>query len=87
MEWLRSTACAGEDPELFFPVGPTGPAPRDLAAAERVRARRRVTAPCPPGFALDGGPAPGVRGDTGEDGRTAPLRGTTNDSRRRNSTP
>ncbi|MEW2075210.1 WhiB family transcriptional regulator [Streptomyces sp. NPDC013433] len=86
MEWLRSAACAGEDPEPFLPVGPTGPASRDLAAAERVRARCRVTAPCP-GLALDGGPAPGVRGDPGEDGRATPLRGTTDDSRRRNSTP
>ncbi|MFD7687686.1 WhiB family transcriptional regulator [Streptomyces sp. NPDC059781] len=85
MEWLRSAACAGEDPELFFPVGSTGPALRDLAA-ERVRARCRATPRCP-GFALDSGPASGVRGGTGEDEREAPLRRTTDDSRRRNSTP
>ncbi|MFC8390379.1 WhiB family transcriptional regulator [Streptomyces sp. NPDC057238] len=86
MKWLRSAACAGEDPELFFPVGSTGPALRDLAAAKRVCARCRVT-PQSLGFALDSGPTSGVRGGTGEDERAALLRRTTDDSRRRNSTP
>ncbi|MFF5158057.1 WhiB family transcriptional regulator [Streptomyces sp. NPDC000348] len=86
MEWLRSAARAGEDPELFLPAGSTGPALRDLTAAERVYARCRVTAQRL-GPALDAGPAPGVRGRTGEDGREALLRGTTDDSRRRNGTP
>ncbi|MFE2279883.1 WhiB family transcriptional regulator [Streptomyces sp. NPDC059454] len=86
MEWLRSAACAGEDPELFFPVGSTGPALRDLAAAKRVCARCRVSAQCL-GFAVEGGLTSGVWGGTGEDEREALLRGTTDDSRRRNSTP
>ncbi len=35
MKWLRYAACVGEDPELFFPVGTTGPAVEDLTAAKR----------------------------------------------------
>lgn len=35
MDWRQHAACVGKDPELFFPVGVTGPA---LEQAERAKA-------------------------------------------------
>ncbi|MEV5886539.1 WhiB family transcriptional regulator [Streptomyces sp. NPDC052020] len=73
MEWLRRAACADEDPELFFPVGTTGPALRDIDAAKKVCARCPVTAECLE-FALGCGRASGVWGGTCEEERVALLR-------------
>ncbi|WP_280892342.1 WhiB family transcriptional regulator [Streptomyces sp. LBL] len=73
MEWLRSAACVGEDPELFFPVGTTGPALRETAAAKRVCARCSVVHRCLE-FALGSGQTSGVWGGTGEVERDALLR-------------
>jgi WhiB family redox-sensing transcriptional regulator len=82
MEWLRSAACVGEDPELFFPVGTTGPALRDVAAAKRVCARCRVTADCLD-YALDSGQTSGVWGGTGEEERADLLRTARTDATRK----
>ncbi|MFE0514310.1 WhiB family transcriptional regulator [Streptomyces sp. NPDC058964] len=73
MEWLRRAACTGEDPELFFPVGTTGPALRDIAAAKRVCARCPVITPCL-AYALAHGQTHGVWGGTCEAERAALLR-------------
>lgn len=73
MEWLREAACVGEDPELFFPVGTTGPALDDIAAAKRVCARCPVLRECL-NWALRTGQTAGVWGGLGEDERTAMLR-------------
>ncbi|MEU5595846.1 WhiB family transcriptional regulator [Streptomyces sp. NPDC020298] len=73
MEWLRAAACVGEDPELFFPVGTTGPALRDAAAAKRVCARCPVTTQCLT-YALACGQTSGVWGGTCEEERDAQLR-------------
>ncbi|MFF4584892.1 WhiB family transcriptional regulator [Streptomyces sp. NPDC001388] len=73
MEWLRSAACVGEDPELFFPVGTTGPALREVADAKRVCARCPVVADCLD-YALGSGQTSGVWGGTGEAERVALLR-------------
>ncbi|GEC02911.1 transcriptional regulator WhiB [Streptomyces spinoverrucosus] len=73
MEWLRRAACVGEDPELFFPVGTTGPALRDIAAAKRVCARCSVITQCLR-YALSSGQTSGVWGGTGEHERAALLR-------------
>ncbi|MFI5674227.1 WhiB family transcriptional regulator [Streptomyces cellulosae] len=81
MEWLRSAACVGEDPELFFPVGTTGPALREIAAAKRVCARCPVTSQCLR-FALDSGQTSGVWGGTCEEERDALLRTARADARR-----
>ncbi len=35
-DWRRSAACRDTDPALFFPVGTTGPAVEQIAAAKRV---------------------------------------------------
>lgn len=73
MEWLRQAACAGEDPELFFPVGTAGPALRDIATAKRVCARCPVAAQCLD-WALRSGQTSGVWGGTCEDERAELLR-------------
>ncbi|EFL36293.1 transcription factor WhiB [Streptomyces viridochromogenes DSM 40736] len=81
MEWLRSAACVDEDPELFFPVGTTGPSLRDISAAKRICSRCPVTDQCL-SFALSSGRTSGVWGGTCEEERDALLR-TTNDAGRR----
>ncbi|MFI5684073.1 WhiB family transcriptional regulator [Streptomyces sp. NPDC051636] len=78
MEWLRSAACVGEDPELFFPVGTTGPALRDVTAAKRVCARCPVVTQCL-AYALANGQTSGVWGGTCEEERDALLRASRND--------
>ncbi len=73
----------GEDPELFFPVGTTGPALDDIAAAKRVCARCPVRRECL-NWALGNGQTVGVWGGMGEDERIALLRraGTADAARR-----
>ncbi|WP_328484809.1 WhiB family transcriptional regulator [Streptomyces sp. NBC_00377] len=73
MEWLRAAACVGEDPELFFPVGTTGPALREATAAKRVCARCPVRGECL-SYALGTAQTSGVWGGTGEEERTELLR-------------
>lgn len=36
MDWRSRAACLGVDPELFFPIGNTGPAVTQVAEAKRV---------------------------------------------------
>ena len=36
MQWLESARCLNEDPELFFPVGNTGPAVEQIEQAKSV---------------------------------------------------
>lgn len=49
--WRVSASCRSVDPELFFPVGVTGPAVEQVAAAKRVCARCPVREECL-GYAL-----------------------------------
>lgn len=63
----------GEDPELFFPVGSSGPALHDIAAAKRVCARCPVITECLR-FALSSGQTSGVWGGTCEQERADMLR-------------
>jgi WhiB family redox-sensing transcriptional regulator len=63
----------GEDPELFFPVGTSGPALRDADAAKRVCARCPVITECLT-FALSSGRTSGVWGGTCEGERDDMLR-------------
>ncbi|MET9496222.1 WhiB family transcriptional regulator [Streptomyces sp. NPDC006552] len=71
MEWLERAACVGEDPELFFPVGSTGPALLDVHEAKKVCHRCPVIAECLE-LALETGQTTGVWGGTSETER-APL--------------
>ncbi|WP_372345402.1 WhiB family transcriptional regulator [Streptomyces sp. KL116D] len=73
MKWLDRAACVGEDPELFFPVGTTGPAVHDVAAAKEVCHRCPVVAECLE-WALRTGQSTGVWGGTSEGERGALLR-------------
>jgi WhiB family redox-sensing transcriptional regulator len=44
--WRDHAACRSEDPDLFFPVGTSGPALRQLAEAQAVCAHCPVAAAC-----------------------------------------
>lgn len=63
-------ACYGQDPELFFPVGSSGPAQRQLARAKAVCAGCRVRADCL-GYAIATGQDAGVWGGASEEERRA----------------
>ncbi|MFJ2605630.1 WhiB family transcriptional regulator [Streptomyces sp. NPDC091279] len=69
-DWRDDAACRGEDPELFFPIGTSGPA---LLQAEQAKA---VCTGCPVQqqclrWALEAGDCLGVWGGTDEDERRA----------------
>ncbi|MGW1346732.1 WhiB family transcriptional regulator [Kribbella sp. NPDC002412] len=46
MNWLLRAACRSEDPELFFPIGTTGPAVQQVEAARKVCRRCEVIDSC-----------------------------------------
>ena len=46
MEWVHRALCTDEDPELFFPIGTTGPAASQIDAAKAVCARCPVRLEC-----------------------------------------
>ena len=54
MDWRNRAACLTEDPELFFPIGNTGPALLQIEEAKRVCARCQVRDKCLQ-WALDAG--------------------------------
>ena len=74
MDWRHRAACLTEDPELFFPIGNTGPALLQIDATA-VGRRCDVVAPCLKG-ALEAGQAAGVWGGMSEDERRALKRRT-----------
>lgn len=69
MDWRDRAECRNEDPELFFPVGSTGPALDQIEAAKSVCRRCQVQDPCLE-WAL-GRAVAGVWGGTDEDERRA----------------
>ncbi|WP_199550693.1 WhiB family transcriptional regulator [Streptomyces sp. N35] len=73
MEWMERAECVREDPELFFPVGSTGPALRDLQEAKAVCRRCPVTQQCLD-LALRSGQTSGIWGGTSESERAPMLR-------------
>jgi WhiB family transcriptional regulator, redox-sensing transcriptional regulator len=46
MQWLNQARCLNEDPELFFPVGNTGPAVDQIEQAKAVCRECNVTSQC-----------------------------------------
>jgi WhiB family redox-sensing transcriptional regulator len=67
-DWGKDAACLDADPDLFFPIGTTGPALRQIEEAKRIC---RI---CPEqiqclAWALDNGVTDGVWGGTSEDER------------------
>ena len=73
MSWYRYAACQTKDPELFFPVGTTGPAVRQLKEAKRVCAGCPVQSLCLE-WAMLAGIDHGVWGGLSEDERRALMR-------------
>jgi WhiB family redox-sensing transcriptional regulator len=70
MDWRHVAACRDEDPELFFPVGNTGPALVQIEQAKAVCRRCAATEPCL-SWALESGQEAGVWGGLSEDERRA----------------
>lgn len=70
MDWRHQAACRGEDPELFFPVGTSGPALLQIAEAKTVCRRCPVITECLT-WALESGQDAGVWGGMSEDERRA----------------
>ncbi len=46
MDWRHRALCRDEDPELFFPIGTTGPALVQIEQAKAVCQRCPVAEPC-----------------------------------------
>ena len=46
MDWRHRALCRDEDPELFFPIGTTGPAAQQVEDAKLVCKRCDVRAEC-----------------------------------------
>lgn len=67
-DWRDHAACRGEDPELFFPVGTTGPALDQIDAAKAVCQRCPVMAECL-AWALKNGEPDGIWGGRTTDER------------------
>jgi WhiB family transcriptional regulator, redox-sensing transcriptional regulator len=70
MDWRHRAACRDEDPELFFPIGNTGPALLQIEEAKAVCRRCPVIEPCL-AWALETGQDAGVWGGMSEDERRA----------------
>ncbi|MPM48112.1 Transcriptional regulator WhiB [bioreactor metagenome] len=70
MDWRHEAACLDEDPELFFPIGNTGPALLQIEEAKKVCQRCTVREECL-AWALEAGQDHGVWGGMSEDERRA----------------
>jgi WhiB family redox-sensing transcriptional regulator len=68
MEWVHRAKCRDVEPELFFPVGTTGPAAAQIDAAKAVCVRCTVRDECLE-WALATGQDAGVWGGTSEEER------------------
>ncbi|CAN5676479.1 hypothetical protein BH24ACT11_BH24ACT11_20490 [soil metagenome] len=75
VDWRHRSACLDEDPELFFPIGNTGPALSQIEEAKAVCRRCTVREQCL-AWALESGQDHGVWGGLSEDERRALKRRT-----------
>jgi len=67
-EWRDAAACRSAEPDLFFPIGSTGPAVDQIEAAKRVCSQCEAIDACLE-FALATNQESGVWGATSEDER------------------
>jgi WhiB family transcriptional regulator, redox-sensing transcriptional regulator len=70
MDWRHKAECRTEDPELFFPIGTSGPALAQIAEAKAVCRRCPVRRECL-AWALASGQDAGIWGGLTEDERRA----------------
>jgi WhiB family redox-sensing transcriptional regulator len=75
MTWRNRSACLDEEPELFFPIGNTYPALRQIEEAKVVCHRCEVVQTCL-AWAMESGKDAGVWGGLSEDERRALKRRT-----------
>jgi len=68
MQWLNQARCLNEDPELFFPVGNTGPALEQIEQAKTICRQCDVSAQCLE-YAIKENQDTGVWGGLSEDER------------------
>jgi WhiB family redox-sensing transcriptional regulator len=73
MTWRDRAACLGVDPELFFPIGNTGPALLQIEEAKAVCRRCKVVEPCL-SWAIEARQEDGVWGGLSADERRAVKR-------------
>ncbi|MGY3200173.1 WhiB family transcriptional regulator [Streptomyces sp. TE5632] len=69
-DWRTRAACRDEDPDLFFPIGTSGPALLQTEQAKAVCRRCPVREQCLD-WAMDSGQSLGVWGGTSETERRA----------------
>jgi WhiB family redox-sensing transcriptional regulator len=70
MDWIHRARCRDEDPELFFPIGSTGPAAMQIERAKEVCVLCEVREDCLE-WAMSTGQDAGVWGGLSEDERRA----------------
>ncbi|MFI6324167.1 WhiB family transcriptional regulator [Nonomuraea sp. NPDC050556] len=75
MDWRHRAACRDVDPELFFPIGNTGPALMQIEEAKQVCRSCSAVEKCLK-WALESGQDAGVWGGLSEDERRALKRRT-----------
>lgn len=73
MDWRHEAACLTEDPELFFPIGNTGPALAQIEKAKAVCRRCTVAEHCLK-WAMETNQDAGVWGGMSEDERRSMKR-------------
>jgi len=73
MDWVQRAKCKDEDPELFFPVGTSGPALEQIERARAICMQCEVREDCLE-WALASGQDAGVWGGTSEEERKAMRR-------------
>jgi WhiB family redox-sensing transcriptional regulator len=73
MDWRHRAACRDEDPELFFPIGTTGPSLLQVDEAKAVCQRCEAVDECL-SWALSSDQDAGVWGGLSEDERRAVKR-------------
>ncbi|MFB7781150.1 WhiB family transcriptional regulator [Streptomyces vinaceus] len=82
MDWRHRAACREEDPDLFFPIGSSGPALLQVEEAKAVCHRCPVLERCLE-WALEGGLDMGVCGGLTEEERRAVKRRRAREARAR----